>query len=58
MENRIDHLARLAHLAKSAAIRDRQQIERINRVTKEAADTAQKTAEVIKRIMSGQKPTS
>jgi hypothetical protein len=50
MEHRIDRLGRLTQLAQSAPIRDRDQIERIIRMTHEADETARQTAEIIKRM--------
>jgi hypothetical protein len=58
MENHMQRLNRLEQLAKSTSLRDREQIRRIIRSTDDAAENAQKTAEVLKRIMSGQKPSS
>jgi hypothetical protein len=58
MKNHMQRLNRLDQLAKSTSLRDREQIHRIIRSTDDAAENAQKTAEVLKRIMSGQKPSS
>jgi hypothetical protein len=49
MENQPD---RLAKLAESASAQDREQINRIIRSTNDATDTARKTAEIMKRMMS------
>ena len=51
MENRFDRLSRLAELAESTSLRDREQIDRIISSVKEAATTAQQTADVLKRMM-------
>lgn len=51
MENRLDRLSRLAELAESTSLRDRDQINLIISSVKEAAITAQQTANVLKRMM-------
>ncbi|MGF7213022.1 hypothetical protein GGE65_007658 [Skermanella aerolata] len=48
----MERLHRLAHLATAAPFREREQIARIIRISKEADDTAQKTMETMKRIMN------
>jgi hypothetical protein len=50
MENHMHSLSKLAQLAKSTSLRDREQIERIIQIKNEAADTARKTAEIMKRV--------
>jgi uncharacterized protein (UPF0335 family) len=52
MENRIDRLQKLAQLAKSALLHDREQIEWIIRLAEETDDIARQTADIMKRIMS------
>jgi hypothetical protein len=58
MENRIDRLNRLAQLAATAPLHNRQQIERIIRIAKEADDTARQTAEIVRRMIDGQSSQS
>jgi hypothetical protein len=53
MEKSIDRLNKIAELAKSAPLSDREQIERIIRMTHEAADTSQQTAEIVRRMVKG-----
>jgi hypothetical protein len=51
MENSIDRLNKIAELAKSAGLRDREQIERIIQMTHEADDAARQTAEIVRRMI-------
>jgi len=46
-------LSKLAQLAKSTSLRDREQIERIIQINDEADDSARKTAAIIEKMIVG-----
>jgi hypothetical protein len=53
MENHMHRLSKLAQLAKSTSLRDREQIERIIQINDEADDSARKTAAIIEKMIVG-----